>query len=85
MTHRTQNLIDAARNSEFCRTSSRDACDWIQYADDKPSGVLVEVRVNGNKLDRSTQTIARSTFWRGSLRITRALAEEMMADAELTP
>lgn len=77
----TQALIDQARASTFERTSSRDKSDWIQYADDKASGIQVEVRVNGNKLHRETQKIVRTTFWYGSLRITRALAEERIAAA----
>ena len=78
----TQKLIDETRaNAEYDRAPSYSKFDWIQYGSrrlDDGYDLVVEIYVNGLKNNPDENHVARTNFWQGSQRISRALAEELL-------
>jgi hypothetical protein len=74
----TQDLINQALSNpeDFVLSALGQKSDWLAFAEG--NGVEVQVNIWGNKfnIDRT-----RATFWDGSRRISRAVAESLIRGA----
>jgi hypothetical protein len=81
----TQDIVNKARASEYIWAGYGAKADWLQFAgvvaeiDGRKRGIEVELRLVGNK-GNGDISVVRTTFFRGSLRISRAEAEKILAE-----
>ena len=79
----TQDLINQALDiaSQPMRSTLGHSCGWLTFASHTQSGIEVEMGIWG---PWNNPTKTRATFWHGSRRISRAVAESVLASYEVS-